>query len=133
MARTPSPCLCDVLGDLGVGAERGGEDEADFALLEDVGGAVAKAGLGAGVGDELHAEGGAVEVGGLAGVADVELDVVGAVEGEEVGDGFRGLLGEGGHGGFSFGAVGAACVRPLGSLERMKVWLEGCQPAAGVR
>ncbi len=76
--------LGDVAGDLGVGAERGGEHEADFALLQDVGGAVAEAGFGAGVGDELHAEGGAVEVGGLAGVADVELDVVGAFEGEEI-------------------------------------------------
>ena len=76
--------LVDVLGDLGVGAERGGEDEADFSLLEDVGGAVAKAGFGAGVGDEFHAEGGAIEVCGLRGVADVELDVVGAFEGEKV-------------------------------------------------
>ena len=79
--------LVDVAGDLGVGAEGGGEDEADLALLEDVAGAVALAGLGAGVGDERHAEGGAVEVGGLTGVADVELDVVGALEGEKVGGG----------------------------------------------
>ncbi len=88
----------DVVGDLGVGAERGGQDEADLSLLEDVGGAVAVAGLRACVGDQRHAEGGAVEVGGLAGVADVELDVVGALEGEEVGGlgGFR--LGERGCG-----------------------------------
>ena len=78
MARTPSPCWCDVAGDVGVGAKRGGEDEADLALLQHVGGAVALAGFGAGVGDECHAEGCAVEVGGLARVADVELDVVGA-------------------------------------------------------
>ena len=71
--------VVDVAGDLGVGAEGGGEDEADLALLEDVAGAVAMAGLGACVGDQRHAEGGAVEVGGLAGVADVELDVVGAL------------------------------------------------------
>ena len=58
--------LVDVAGDLGVGAERGGEDEADFALLKDVAGAVAEAGFGAGVGDERHAKGGAVEVCGLA-------------------------------------------------------------------
>ena len=77
----------DVAGDLAVGAEGGGKDEADFALLEDVAGAVALAGLGPGVGDERHAKGGAVEVGGLAGVADVELDVVGALEGQEVGGG----------------------------------------------
>jgi hypothetical protein len=77
--------LGDVAGDVGVGTQGGGEDEANLALLQDVGGAVAAAGFGAGVGDQLHAEGGAVEVGGLAGVADVELDVVGAVEGEESG------------------------------------------------
>ena len=76
--------LVDVLGDLGVGAERGGEDEADFSLLKDVGGAVAEAGFGAGIGDELHAEGGAVKIGGLPGVADVELDVVGAFEGKKI-------------------------------------------------
>ena len=86
--------LVDVAGDVGVGAEGGGEDEADFALLEDVAGAVALAGLGAGVGDERHAKGGSVEVGGLAGVADVELDVVGAFEGEEVGGLGLGGLGE---------------------------------------
>jgi len=74
----------DVAGDFAVGTEGSGEDEADFSLLEDVAGAVALAGLGAGVGDEGHAEGRTVEVGGLAGVADVELDVVGALEGEEV-------------------------------------------------
>ena len=90
--------LVDVAGDVGVGAEGGGEDEADFALLKDVAGAVALAGLGAGVGDEGHAEGGAVEVGGLAGVADVELDVVGALEGEEVGGLALGGLGERGCG-----------------------------------
>ena len=79
--------LFDVAGDLVVGAEGGGEDEADLALLENVAGAVALAGLGAGVGDQGHAKGGAVEVGGLAGVAYVELDVVGSFEGEEVGGG----------------------------------------------
>ena len=41
----------DVAGDVGVGAQGGGENEADFSLLQDVGGAVALAGLGAGVGD----------------------------------------------------------------------------------
>jgi len=75
----------DVAGDVGVGPECGGEDEADLALLEDVGGAIALAGLRAGVGHQGHAEGGAVEVGSLTGVADVELDVVGTLEGQEVG------------------------------------------------
>ncbi len=73
-----------VAGDLGVGAEGGGEDEADFSLLEDVGGAVAVAGLRACVRDQGHAEGRAIEVGRLACVADVELDVVGTFEGEKI-------------------------------------------------
>ncbi len=84
MARTPSPWLCDVAGDLGVGAEGGGEDEADFSLLEDVGGAVALAGFRACVRYQAHAEGRAIEVGRLACVADVELDVVGTFEGEKI-------------------------------------------------
>ena len=91
--------LVDVAGDVGVGAEGCGEDEADFALLEDVAGAVALAGLGTGVGDQRHAECGAVEVGCLTGIAYEKLDVVGAFEGEEV---WRGLkcvvLCGGGHG-----------------------------------
>ena len=66
------------------GAQRRGEHEADFALLQDVGDAVAAAGFRAGVGDQRHAERGAVEVGRLARVADEELDVVSALEGEEV-------------------------------------------------
>ena len=86
--------LVDVAGDVGVGAEGGGEDEADLALLEDVAGAVALPGFGAGVGDKRHAEGGAIEVGGLAGVAYVEFDVVGAFEGEEIGGLGLGGLGQ---------------------------------------
>ena len=74
----------DVLGDGIVGAQRRGEHKADFALLHHVGGAVALAGFGAGVGDQRHAEGGAIEVGGLARVADVELDVIGAFEGQKI-------------------------------------------------
>ena len=58
------PVLVDVAGDLAVGTEGGGEDEASLALLEDsLAGAVALTGLGAGAGDERHAEGGAVEIG----------------------------------------------------------------------
>jgi hypothetical protein len=77
--------LNDVFIHLMVGAQRGGENEADLVLLEDVTGAISEAGLGAGIGDELITEGGAVVVGRLAGVADVKLYVVGAVQGEEVG------------------------------------------------
>ena len=75
----------DVAGDVGVWAQGRGEDEANFALLEDIRGTVAMASLRTGVGYKRHTEGGSVEVGCLAGVAYVELDVVGAFEGEEVG------------------------------------------------
>ena len=74
----------DVLGDGAAGAQRGGEHEANLALLDDIRGAVMLAGLRAGVGDQAHAEGGAVEVGGLAGVAHVELHVISAFEGQKI-------------------------------------------------
>ena len=53
------------------------------ALLEHVRGAVAQAGLEPRVGDLAEAEGVLVEVGGLGGVADAQLDVVDAVERHE--------------------------------------------------
>jgi hypothetical protein len=74
----------NVTGDGAVGPESCREDEAYFALLKDVGGAVALSGLRAGVSDQRHAESGAVEIGRLARVADVELDVICALEGEKV-------------------------------------------------
>ncbi len=70
-----------------VRTDRGGEQEADPVLLEQVAGAVADAGLGAAVSHELESEGGAVVVAGLPGVSDPEFDVVGAVDREGVGDG----------------------------------------------
>ena len=73
-----------VLRDLVAGGEGAGEDEPDAPLLEDVRGAVAQPGLEAGVGHLPEAEGARVEVGGLLGVADPELDVVDAVERHEV-------------------------------------------------
>ena len=84
-----------VLGDLVAGRQRAGEDEADAALLQDVRRAVAQPGLEAGVGDLPEAERAGVEVRGLPGVADPQLDVVDAVERHEVlggvgcGDGLR--------------------------------------------
>ena len=74
----------DVLGDRVVGLQRRGEHEADLVLHQDVGGAVARAGLGSAIGGQAEAERGAVEVRGLARVADVELDVIGAVQRQEV-------------------------------------------------
>jgi len=104
--------LVDVASNVGVGTERSGQDEADFALLEDVAGAVASARLGTCVGDQRHAEGGAVEIGGLTGIAYIKFDVVSAFEGEEV---WRGLkcvvLCGGGHGGFSGSAASGNAAR----------------------
>jgi hypothetical protein len=57
-----------------------GEHKADLALLQDVRGPVALARLGAGVRHQAEAHGDAVEVGGLACIADIELDVIGAVQ-----------------------------------------------------
>src|SRR5271156_5416628 len=74
----------DVVGDRVAAAQRGGEDEADLALLDDVRGAIALAGLRAGVGDERHAEGGAIKIRSLARIADVKLDVIGSLEGEKI-------------------------------------------------
>ena len=74
----------DVLGDLAVGGERRGEHDPDVVLLHHVARAVADARLEAGEGDRGEAPERA-EVGRrLAGVADPELDVVDAVERQEV-------------------------------------------------
>ena len=70
--------------DLGVAAQSGREHEAHLSLLEHIAGPVPDAGLRSGITDQFHAEGAAIEVSRLARVADVELDVVGAFQGEEV-------------------------------------------------
>src|SRR5258708_1776075 len=74
-----------VLGDLARRRQRRGDDEAHPALLQHVRGAVAHAGLGTGVGDHVEAEGAAIELRCLPGVADVELDVVGAEQHRDAG------------------------------------------------
>ena len=80
MSRTPSPWRAHVVGDLAVRALRRREHEADLVLHEQVADAIAHARLGAAIRDELKAERALIEVRGLLGVADVELDVVGAVD-----------------------------------------------------
>ena len=67
-----------VLGDRVVRPQPAGDDDPHAALLEHVRGAVARAGLEAGVRDLVEAEGGAQEVRGLGGVPDPHLDVVDA-------------------------------------------------------
>ena len=76
--------LVDVLRDLAVGAERRGEDEADVVLDQHVAGAVPNAGLQARVSDGGEAPQGPIVGGRLLGVGDPELDVVDALEGQEI-------------------------------------------------
>src|SRR5690606_40243906 len=82
------------------------QDDADLALLEQVGGTVAHPRLGAAIGDQLEAEGRAVEVLRLLRVPDPELDVVGAVDREGVVRGAEVGLGGSGH-----------CIAPESCLE----------------
>ena len=77
--------LADVLGDLAVRGQRRGEHEADVVLDHDVAGPVADLRLEPAEGDRGEAPQRAVVGGRLAGVADPELDVVDALEGQEVG------------------------------------------------
>src|ERR1700680_2331101 len=69
-----------MVGDRTVGLQRRREHEAHLALLQDVAGTVTDAGFRSGVGDDVEAERCAVVVGGLARVADPQLDVVGSLE-----------------------------------------------------
>ncbi len=76
----PVDVLCDGIST----AQRGRQHKADLALLHHIGGAIPLAGLGARIGHQGHAEGSAVKVGGLTGIAHVELDVIGPLEREKV-------------------------------------------------
>src|SRR5829696_6244410 len=66
------------------GPQGAGQHQPDQPLPDHPGGAVTQAGLAAGVGDRAVAEPGAVEMGRLLGVADPQLDVVDAEQGEGV-------------------------------------------------
>ena len=74
----------DVLGDLPIGGEWRGEHQRDVVAPHDVRGAVADAGLQSRVGDGREAPERAVVGDRLASVADPELDVVDALERQEV-------------------------------------------------
>lgn len=65
--------------------KRGGENEADFALLEDITYEIARTGFWTLVGDKGKAKGGAIKMSGLLRVADIELKVVDALKRKEVG------------------------------------------------
>ena len=74
----------DVLGDQPFGLERCREHKPDFVLLENVRGSVARAGLGPAIGNPFHTECGAVIVGCLFGVTNIEFDIIGAIQRQEV-------------------------------------------------
>ena len=76
MSLTPSPCFAVVRADLVLLAQRARDDEADVALLEHVGGAVAHPVSGPAYADRREANRVLVEVRSLLGVADPELDVI---------------------------------------------------------
>ena len=76
--------LADMLGDLAIRGQRRGEHEPDVVLDHDVAGPVADLGLEAAEGDRRESPQGAVVSGRLARVAHPELDVVDAVERQEV-------------------------------------------------
>src|SRR5476649_1862696 len=92
--------------------QRRGQDEAHFILHQDVGSAVARSGFGTAVGGQAEAESGAVVVRGLARVADVELDVIGAVERQEILLNGLGMLPDLRHGFSSMRRQKASCLRP---------------------
>jgi hypothetical protein len=73
-----------VAGDLVILAERRRQDEADLALLQDIGGAVAEPGLGPCISRAREAEHALVEVRRLLRVPDPEFDVVPTEQRHEV-------------------------------------------------
>jgi len=75
----------DVVGDWTVTTQGCGQHEAYLPLLNHVRSAIPLSGLGSGVGHERHAEGSAVEVRRLPGVADVELNVIGSLQRKKIG------------------------------------------------
>ena len=74
----------DLFGHLARAAQGGGEHQAHAALLQHIGHAVALAGLGAAIADDVIAPDQAIIVGGLQRVADIEFEVVDGLNGEEV-------------------------------------------------
>ena len=79
------PMLADVLGDLAIGRQRRGEHEADLVLDHDVAGPIADLRLEPAERHRRQAPQRAVVVRRLAGVAHPELDVVDAIDRQEIG------------------------------------------------
>jgi hypothetical protein len=76
--------LRDMTGNFCVWAKSGRQHKAYLALLEDIGRAIALAGLGTCISDELHTESGAVEISRLTRITDIELDVISTLERKKI-------------------------------------------------
>jgi hypothetical protein len=74
----------NMMGNGGIRTQRRSENKADLPLLENVGSTIALASLRTCVSNQRHPEGSAIEVGCLAGIANVELDVVCAFERKKI-------------------------------------------------
>ena len=80
----PVAMLQDMGRDLALRVQRRGQHQPYLALLQNVGGAVALPGFRAGIGNQLVAKGKPVVVRGLPRVANVELDIIRAVQRQKV-------------------------------------------------
>jgi len=73
--------------DVAIRPQSSRKDKADLSLLQYVRGTITLTGLGACVRHKSHTEGGPIKVGRLASIADVELNVVGTLEWQEISGG----------------------------------------------
>jgi hypothetical protein len=80
----------DMCGDRMAGPEGGRKHKAEFVLPDDIAHRIAVTGFRPAVGDRLETKSRFVKMGGLFGIAHIEFDIVGALQGQEVGIG--GLL-----------------------------------------
>src|SRR5262249_48828534 len=76
--------LLNVVGDVASGAQRRREKNANLVLLQQVRRSIARSCFGSAITDELKAERALIVVGRLLRVTHIELDVVGAVDREDV-------------------------------------------------
>ena len=76
--------LVDMIGDRVLRPHRRGQHEGQLVLSDDVARADLAAGFGSGISEALKAKRGLVKMRGLLGVADIEFDVIGALERQEI-------------------------------------------------
>ncbi len=76
--------LLDMRRNLAFRAQRRRQHQPHLALLQNIGGAVALPGLRAGIGNQLVAKGEPVVVRGLPRIADIKLDIIRAVQRQEI-------------------------------------------------